>query len=98
MIKHVVMYKLNDPGEENKRALVDKFMSMKDKIPCLLSIESGVDLIKSERSYDVCLICTFKGLKELDEYREHPVHIPVMNYVKSIVSKSHSVDYEVENE
>jgi len=95
MIKHIVMYSLNEPTDANKQALVDKFMSMKEKIPCLKSIEAGIDLLKSERSYDVCLVCTFDSMDKLTEYREHPVHIPVMNYVKSVVKVSHCVDYNV---
>lgn len=95
MIKHIVMYRLNDPTEENKRALVDKFMSMKGKIPCLIDIEAGVDVLRSERSFDVCLVCVFENMDKLNEYREHPVHLPVMAYVKGIVKVSHAVDYEV---
>lgn len=94
MIRHIVMYKLKEPTEENKKALFQKFMSMKGKIPCLMDIEAGIDLLGLERSFDVCLICTFEGLAQLEEYRKHPVHIPVMNYVKSVVKQSHSVDYE----
>lgn len=94
MIRHIVMYRLNEPTDENKKALVDKFMSMKGKIPCLLSIEAGIDKLGSERSFDVCLNTTFESMDKLSEYREHPEHIPVMNYVKGIVKVSHCVDYE----
>ena len=92
MIKHVVMYKLKD--SKDKSYLVEKFLSMRDKISVLKSIESGSDVLSSERSFDVVLICTFDSMSDLEIYRNHPVHIPVMNFVKSIVEKSHSVDYE----
>lgn len=93
MIKHIVMYKLNDPTEENKNILVEKFMGMKGKIPCLLSIESGVDVVKSDRSFDVVLVCSYATLEDLETYRVHPVHLPVFAYVKSVVKESKSVDY-----
>lgn len=93
MLKHIVMYKLLDGSEDNKTALVEKFLSMKGKIPELLSIESGKDVLFSERSFDVVLICEFESVETLKIYKEHPVHIPVMQYVKSVVSQSKSVDY-----
>lgn len=89
------MYRLNEPTLINKKILVDKFMSMKGKIPMLIDIESGMDLLGSERSFDVCLVCTLESMAKLNEYREHPLHIPVMQYVRSVVKVSHSVDYEV---
>jgi hypothetical protein len=94
MIKHIVMYKLENPSEENKQAMVNKFLSMKGKIDVLLDIESGIDKLKSPRSYDVVLICTFKSLDDLNTYKNHEVHIPVMQYVHSVVKESHSVDFE----
>ena len=92
MIKHVVMYKLKDKND--KQMLVDKFLSMKGKIPQLIDLQSGSDVLLSERSFDVVLICTFNSLSDLEVYKNHPVHLPVMAFVKSIVEKSHSVDYE----
>lgn len=94
MVKHIVMYKLNEPTEENKQKLVDKFLSMKGKIDLLVDIASGVDKVKSERSFDVVLECVFNSMEDLEKYRVHPVHLPVMAYVKSVVARSHSVDYE----
>lgn len=93
MVKHVVMYKLKEPTEANKQALKDKFLSMRGKIDVLKDIQSGVDEIRSDRSFDVVLICEFDTMSDLETYRVHPVHLPVMEYVKSVVEKSHSVDY-----
>ena len=94
MVRHIVMYKLINPTNENKQALVDKFLSMKGKIDLLVDINSGVDKVQSQRSFDVVLDCVFNSMEDLEKYRVHPVHLPVMEYVKGIVEKSHSVDYE----
>ena len=94
MIKHVVMYKLLDDSQEAKDALVARFMSMQGKIEVLKSIESGKDCLGSDRSFDVVLICTFDSLADMLVYKDHPVHVPVMQYVKSVVAKSHSVDFQ----
>lgn len=95
MIRHIVMYRLNDPTTENKQALVDKFMSMNGNIPCLIDIEAGVDKLGSERSFDVCLLCTFDSMDKLEEYREHPFHQGIVAYVRGVVKQSHCVDYEI---
>lgn len=94
MIKHVVMYKLKDNSCANKKKLQEKFLSMKGKINVLKSIESGTDFLKIPRSFDVVLICTFETKEDMKIYDAHPVHLPVKEYVKSVVVKSHSVDFE----
>lgn len=94
MITHIVLYRLKDPTDENCAALVEKFLSMRGKIPMLRTIEAGTDVVRSERSYDVALVCTFDNVRGLDAYREHPVHLPIMEYVRGVVERSHSVDFE----
>ncbi|MDE6189934.1 MAG: Dabb family protein [Clostridia bacterium] len=93
MVKHIVMYRLKERTEENATALKDKFLSMKGKIDVLKDIQAGVDTLKSQRSFDVVLECTFDTLADLETYKNDEVHIPVMKYVQSVVEVSHSVDY-----
>ncbi len=94
MIKHIVMYKLKNPTSENCKAMVDKFMSMQGKIEVLKSVQAGSDILKSARSFDVCLECVFENTEDMQTYQSHPVHIPVKEFVGSLVEKAHSVDYE----
>ena len=92
MVKHIVMYKLKDPTLQNAEALRDKFMSMQGKIDVLREIWSGVYVLRSQRSFDVVLVCKFDSMDDMEVYRTHEVHMPIMEYVKSVVEKSHSVD------
>lgn len=94
MIKHIVMYRLKERTDANALALRDKFLSMRGKIPQLKQIDAGVDLTKSERSYDVALECVFDSVEDLNAYVVCDVHLPVAAYVKSVVAESHSVDFE----
>lgn len=94
MIKHIVMYRLKDRSEENKKALCDKFSSMKGKIDTLVDVTAGADFLGSERSFDVVLITTFKNRADMEAYQSHPYHVDVVkSYVKSVTESSHSVDY-----
>lgn len=95
MVKHIVLYFLKDKSQEAKQTLKAKFMSMEGKINCLKSIEVGIDFLSSGRSADVSLECTFDSKEDLAIYAEHPVHIPVKEYVASVVEKSVSCDYEI---
>lgn len=93
MLKHVVLYKLKDGSEQAKRALTEKFLSMRGKIAELIDINAGFDIVCSERSYDVALVCTFEDRAALDRYAVHPVHLPVKEYVHSVIQSAHSVDF-----
>ena len=95
MVNHIVLYKLKENTAENRKNLIKTFESMRGKIPALVSITAGEDFLKTERSFDVALVCTFESLEKLLEYQGHPNHLPVKQYVKSVVERSHSVDFLV---
>lgn len=94
MIKHIVMYKLKDYSPENAAKLRDTFLSMKGKIPQLQSLESGLDFVRAERSFDVVLVTTFLNREDMQGYLAHPVHLPVKAYVHEVTVASKSVDFE----
>lgn len=91
MVKHVVMYKLKDATKADE--LIEKFLSMKGKIEGLKDMSSGKDFKREGRSYDVALVCTLESPEALEKYAVHPVHLPVLAYAKTVVEKSHSVDF-----
>lgn len=94
MVKHIVMYKLKNPTEENIANMIDKFMSMQGKIDILKFIRAGRDFVGSARSYDVVLECEFASREDLNTYAAHPIHLPVKEFVGGLVKEAHSVDYE----
>lgn len=91
MVKHIVMYKLKDKSCADE--MVARFLSMRGKIDVLKSLYAGKDEIKSARAYDVALVCEFDSLEDLEVYACHPVHLPVKEYVHSVIEKAHSVDF-----
>ena len=52
-----------------------------------------MDEVRSDRSFDVVLVCRFDSMEDMEIYKTHPVHLPVMAYVREVVEKSHSVDF-----
>jgi hypothetical protein len=93
MFTHIVLFKLIDRNEENAKKTGDVLMSMKGKIPFLKHIEIGVDVLHSERSYDLALYTKFDSISDMEAYKAHPVHLEVQKYIHSVRESSVSLDY-----
>lgn len=94
MFNHIVLYKLRDKSELTKRQLKEKFLSMNGNIEQIRHIEVGTDLLKSERSFDVSLFVRFDNMQDFLDYKSHPFHLDITEYVHKVKDKSVSVDYE----
>ena len=68
---------------------------MEGKIEELKFLEVGVDIIHSERSYDMALVTKFESMDGLNAYQVHPVHKKVIEHMAEVRESSVSVDYEV---
>jgi hypothetical protein len=94
MLKHVVAFKLKAPTpallEETRRIL----LSMEGKVPMLRSIEVGVDVLHSERSYDVILMVTLDDEAALAAYQQDPYHVSVVKkHMHAVRLASVAADY-----
>jgi len=95
MITHIVLFKLADPSTENLAATRNKLLSMDGKIDLLRHLEVGVDLVRSERSYDIALTTRFDSLEDLQAYQVHSYHAgEVVPHMKAVCSSLVAVDYE----
>lgn len=93
-ITHIVMAKLKEPTEENIDEAIAKIREMDGQINVLKSLEVGKDIVRSERSYDFALIAKFDDMAGLEVYNTHPVHLPVLQYLRERVSSVVAVDFE----
>lgn len=95
MITHIIFFKLSNPTTENVALVRDKLLSMAGNVPQLRHLEAGIDVIRSERSYDVALVTRFDSLDDLQAYQIHPYHAgEVIPLMKSVCSSIVAVDYE----
>ncbi len=95
MITHIVFFKLAEQTPEKIAAVRDKLLSMDGKIAELRHLEAGIDVIRSERSYDVALVTRFDSLADLQSYQVHPYHAgEVVPFMKANCSSIVAVDYE----
>ncbi len=95
MITHIVFFKLADPTPENITAVRDKLLSMEGRIAELRHLEAGIDLARTERSYDVALVTKFDSLADLQAYQVHPYHAgEVLPFMRANCASVLAVDYE----
>ncbi|MDF2964253.1 MAG: stress responsive protein [Paenibacillus sp.] len=95
MLTHVVFFKLKDRSPEAIQATAQVLTNMEGKIPVLRHIEVGLDVLHSERSYDIALITKFDSLEDLKVYDGHPLHLEVKAHMKNVLDgTSVCVDFQ----
>ena len=94
MITHIVLFKLKDPSPENLEKTREVLASLSGKIPQLRQLEVGVDLLRTDRSYDLALVARFDSLEDLNAYQVHHEHQQVIKYMLSVRESAVAVDYE----
>ncbi|MFD0713913.1 Dabb family protein [Paenibacillus sp. GCM10027626] len=94
MITHIVMFKLKDRSPEKVAETAQVLRNMEGKIDELKYIEVGVDVVHSDRSYDIALITKFDSMEALDAYQVHPEHQKVIAHMAQVREASVSVDFE----
>lgn len=94
MITHIVFFILKERSEAVVSETVNVLRNMEGKIPQLRYIEVGVDVLHTERSYDIALITKFDTLDDLQAYQVHPVHQEVIRHMNNVRESSVAVDYE----
>ena len=91
MLTHVVLFCF--PDLEVAAECRDRMLAMKGRIPALLDIEVGVDIVRSGRSFDLALITRHEDLAGMEAYQVHPVHQELLDWVKPRVQKAVAVDF-----
>ena len=94
MITHIVLFKLVHANKETMEAAKTALAGLKGRIPQLRHLEIGVNIVHSERSYDLALVARFDSLEDLQSYQNHPLHVEVVKYLQGNRQSTVSVDYE----
>lgn len=92
MIKHIVMWKLKNPGDAAKfKAQLD---SCKGLVPGMREFEAAVRTDGLEANVDVVLVSAFDDKAALQAYLEHPVHVEVSAVLGGLRESRTVLDYE----
>ncbi len=95
MVRHIVMIKFSK--DSNNQVVASKLKVMLEQlqlsIKSLNKIEVGTNFSTKSSAYDLVLIADFNNEAGLDEYRVHPEHVKVLDYLKIVMDKATVVDY-----
>ncbi len=94
MITHIVCFRLKDRSAANVARAHEVLRGLRGKVPVLRHLEVGIDVVRSERSFDIALVAKFDSLDDLRAYQLHPAHLETIKYMNTVRDVSVAVDYE----
>lgn len=94
MFTHIVLFKAKEPTKENLDFLKNTLLSMKGNIKELKELEVGVDVIRSDRSYDIGIITRFDSKEDYLSYDVNEFHVEkVKKVIKPYIVGSKTLDF-----
>jgi len=75
MFTHIVLFKLKESTKENLAFLEETLLSMNGNIKELKQLEVGIDVIRSDRSYDMGIITRFDSKEDCLAYDINEFHV-----------------------
>lgn len=97
-IRHVVSWKLatadGQERAEHAARIKSGLESLPAVIPELRSLQVGVAVAPGD-DFDVVLISDFDSLDDIRAYQEHPAHLEVAGFIRSVVASRAAVDFVV---
>ena len=96
MIEHIVLFKAKpDAPPEALEAMLKALAALKNTIPGLLQISTGVNFSARAQGYTHGLVVRFPDRAALDAYQVHPAHQKaVVKQVRPNVEGVLALDYE----
>jgi hypothetical protein len=100
MIKHIVMWTIL-PGD-TPRSKVERMAELKARLVALNDIISEIVNLEvhfnspqaATENFDVLLTAEFKTWADLENYRNHPEHLKVVDYLQNIRHSKAALDFE----
>jgi hypothetical protein len=92
VIRHVVLMKFHDPADAPEAKT--RLEAMAAEIPELLTLEVGLDVLRTPVSYDLSLITTHDSAETLAGYQVHPAHVEFRDWVGARLAERGVVDSE----
>lgn len=96
MFRHIVLYRLKNRTDDAKSALKERFLTLRGNVPQIREPEVGTDVLHGGRSYDIAPVITFDRKEYPADYKAHPFHVGVSDYVHEAIESSVSCDFEAD--
>ena len=75
MFTHIVLFKVKEPTKENLEFLEKTLLSMNGQIKELKQLEVGIDVVRSDRSFDIGIITRFDSMEDYLAYDVNEFHV-----------------------
>ncbi len=97
MIKHIVMIRLRTDIDYRFHAgnLIQRLEDLKKTIDVIDCLEIGKNISDFPWSGDIVLYTEFENMDKLNNYRIHPAHQSVLEYLQEIAAEIRVTDYEI---
>ncbi|MEI8049085.1 MAG: Dabb family protein [Bacteroidota bacterium] len=98
MIRHIVMFKLKDFGNETEKenaafTVIKRLNELPLKINVIRNYEAGIDIRRLAWSFDILLTMDFNTVADLDFYTIHPAHQEFIAFNKDYSIDKVCIDY-----
>lgn len=94
MLKHIVLFKLQEGKADAVDTLVEKLRYLPTVIDIPKSFEVGKNVVTLAVNWDVALVSTFESVEALMEYKNHPEHDRFVDYMRTVCEPIKAVDFE----
>lgn len=96
---HMVMWKLGGATAQERRDraldLVQGFEALRGKVPGLLRLEVGANVIDAANASDLALYMVFESRQALDAYSAHPEHLQIKAVMAPLRVARSQADFEL---
>lgn len=93
MIDHVIMFKSEHIDADTEATLFSRLAELRE-IPGVLGFALGKNFGDRSRGFDYCMRVTLATKVDLDRYQEHPIHLDVVAYNRTVTDEHICVDFE----
>ena len=95
MLVHMVMLKFKPEFPEAAEEVKRRLDTLPPVIEEIKQYEVGINIVPSDRAYDLSIYSQFESLETMATYQSHPAHLEALGYIRSVMSGMTAVDYEI---
>jgi hypothetical protein len=90
------MFNFKDENKKENLIKTKKMLeALLDTVPTLKSMEVGINFSQEERAMDLSLYSEFENEEGLKLYANHPEHLEVVKFIRSVATGSKVSDYTI---
>ncbi|EYT51822.1 hypothetical protein H490_0114820 [Leucobacter sp. UCD-THU] len=98
-LRHIVSWKFAGETREQRDAqaveAIARIAPLRERVPSVRALSLHRNELFDGANYDLTLIADFDDAAGLAEYAEHPEHLPVIDYMKTVTAARAASDFTI---